>query len=205
MDRLTNEIAAGLKLGSRKAWTRLYEIYAEHLWREVSRLVGGNSADTADIVQEVFLAAAKSAENFDPEKGSVWMWLIGIARNKVALRVRREMSQLENARRWWASLNGSARQWLAGSADAPAKILESKELASLVRTTLLELSTEHHIVLTKKYLDGLAVKQIAFETNSTDEAVRAKLMRARRAFREKFSRLAYLEPNVSTGQGVNHG
>lgn len=205
MDKLTDEVSKGLKHRDSKTWTRLYETYAECLWREVSRLVAGSSVDTADIVQEVFLAAAKSAGSFDSEKGSVWMWLVGIARNKIALRLRREMSHLKNARRWWANLDGSAKQWLAGSADAPTEILESKELASLIRTTLLELPTDYHVLLTKKYLDDLSVKQIAFETDSSDEAVRAKLMRARRAFREKFSKLAYLDSDASVSQGVHHG
>ncbi len=205
MDKLTNQVSKGLKHRDSKTWTQLYETYAECLWYEVSRLVAGSSVDVADIVQEVFLAAAKSAGSFDPKKGSVWMWLVGIARNKIALRIRREMSHLQNARRWWAGLNGSAKQWIAGSADAPAQILESKELASLIRTTLLELPTDYHVLLTKKYLDDLSARQIALELNSTDEAVRAKLMRARRAFREKFSKLAYLDSDASIDQGVHHG
>ena len=60
-----NRIAAGLRRGSRQAWSALYETYAERLWREVARLMGGNAADVADVVQEVFLAAARSAGKFD--------------------------------------------------------------------------------------------------------------------------------------------
>ena len=190
MDKLTHQISAGLQRGTRRAWSKLYEAYSERLWREVVRLVGPNAADVADIVHEVFLAAAKSASagTFDPDRGSLWMWLMGITRRKVALQFRREKSQQENARRWWASLDGTARDWLAGSCDVPDRVLESKELASLVRATLLELPAHYQALLTSRYLDGMAIDLIARQTTSTHEAVRAKLMRARAAFREVFLR-----------------
>lgn len=198
MDELTGQISVELQRGSRRAWSKLYEAYSKRLWREVARLVGPNAADVADIVQEVFLAAAKSASagTFDPDRGTLWMWLMGITRRQVALRFRRQTSQQENARRWWATLDGEARDWLAGSCDAPDRALESKELASLVRATLLELPAHYQALLSSRYLDGVAIDQIARRTASTGEAVRAKLMRARAAFREAFLRLAHDDSQV---------
>ena len=190
MDKLTDQIVAGLQRGSRRAWVRLYETYAERLWCEVARLMGSGAADVADVVQEVFLAAATSAGRFDPDRGSLWVWLVGIARRQVALQFRRQTSRLQNARRWWASLDGSAKQWLSGWADAPDNVLESKELAWLARVALLELPADYQTLLTRKYLDGAPAKQIAREADSNAEAIRAKLMRARRAFRKTFLKLA---------------
>ena len=125
------------------------------------------------------------------------MWLMGITRRQVALRFRREKSQHENARRWWAALDGTARDWLAGTCDAPDRVLESKELTSLVRTTLLELPANYQALLTSRYLDGVAIDLIARQTASTHEAVRAKLMRARAAFREAFLRQTHDDSKVS--------
>jgi RNA polymerase sigma-70 factor (ECF subfamily) len=190
MDELTEQVAAGLQRGSPQAWSKLYRTYSERLWREVARLIGPNAADVPDVVQEVFLAAAKSARQFDPARGSLWAWLMGIARREVALRYRKQASRLENARRWWGTLDGSAKHWVAGSGDAPLDVLESRELGSLVRATLLELSDDYQMLLTRKYLDGASGEEIARETDGTSEGVRAKLMRARRAFRKVFLKLA---------------
>jgi len=186
MNDKTREIVAGLRRGSREAWSQLYEAYAERLWREVFRLMGGKSDDVADVVQEVLLAAAKSARNFNPERGSLWHWLMGIARHQVALRFRQQTARLANARRWWLSLDGPAKEWLAGTRDAPPDVLESKELASLVRATLLKIPTHYQTLLTRRHLDGDSPVEIAAQTDSTPQAVRARLVRARRAFRRAF-------------------
>ena len=52
------------------AWHQLYDAYAEAVWRCVARRVGPHAAEVADIVQETFLAAARSARTFDPAQGS---------------------------------------------------------------------------------------------------------------------------------------
>ena len=186
----TEGIAAGLRRGSRQAWAALYGTYAERLWREVARLTGGTATDVADVVQEVILAAANGARHFDPQHGSLWNWLMGIARRQVALQFRQRTSRLENARRWWLSRDGSAGQWVAGSCDAPPNALESKELVSLVRVALFELPMHYQTLLTCKYLDGLSAEEICGRTGGSPDAVRARLPRARRAFRKVFLRLA---------------
>jgi RNA polymerase sigma-70 factor (ECF subfamily) len=64
------------------------------------------------------------------------------------------------------------------------------ELATLVRATLTGLSPEYESLLTDKYLDGVSVEEIASRGNSTSTAIRSKLARARRAFREAFAKYA---------------
>jgi len=64
------EIARGLREGEADAWRALYDAYAERVWRVVAHLMGANSADVADVVQETFLAAARSASAF--EKCASW-------------------------------------------------------------------------------------------------------------------------------------
>ena len=197
-EHMEQVIAAGLRHGDCQAWTQLYEAYAQSLFREVSRLMGGNPADVADVVQEAFLAAARSARQFDPDRGTLWGWLLGIARNQVALYWRKRSTHLAQARRWWAGLNGSAKDWLAGSADPPAEILAAKELAVLVRATLAELPADYQALLTARYLDEASAEQIAGRTSSTADAVRAKLMRARRSFREAYLKVVRHDSNESS-------
>ena len=194
MDDSMLKIAKGLRRGSRRAWGQLYDAYAERLWRDVARMTGADAAEVADVVQETFLAAARSARQFDPARGTLWGWLRGIARRQVATRYRKQASQLEKLRRWWAEFNsnGSGEAWLGGAGDSPPnvlEILESKELAELVRQTLSELPPHYQDLLTSRYFDGESAVQIAADTNSSADAVRAKLMRARKAFRDEFTRL----------------
>lgn len=192
MDEFSEQrIAAGLRAGDRQAWSQLYRAYAHRLWREVARLSGGDRGGVADVVQETFLAAARSAGRFDPKRGSLWTWLWGIARKQLAMHRRREgRHRLAAATAWWASLGQAGAAWLAGTADAPPDALASKELGELVRATLLELPEDYRALLTARHLDGASPREIAAEQGVTAEAVRAKLTRARKAFRKAFAALA---------------
>jgi RNA polymerase sigma-70 factor (ECF subfamily) len=186
-ERQEGEIALGLREGKAEAWRALYDAYAEQVWRSVARLMGAESADVADVVQETFLAAAGSAGTFDANRGTLWVWLWGIARHRVALHFRRDerRRRLQQATDWLAGGNGQVLRWLEGEPTPPVA-LEAAELATLVRATLTELPADYETLLTAKYLDGASVEQIARRESSTSTAIRSKLARARHAFREAF-------------------
>jgi len=45
-------VIRGLQTGCRDAWARLYDGYSVDVWRYVARLLGGDTANVADVVQE---------------------------------------------------------------------------------------------------------------------------------------------------------
>jgi RNA polymerase sigma-70 factor (ECF subfamily) len=176
--------------GDVDAWQRLYDAHAERVWRLVSRAMAPGSSDVADVVQETFLAAARSARTYDVSRGSLASWLNGIVRRQVALYYRREKRH--------SSASGAStlfrgdrciRSGAVAPGDAnPTTALDVAERASLVRAALTKLPTDYEVLLTSKYIDGATVEQIAVAESSTQEAIRSKLARARRAFRRAFRR-----------------
>jgi len=188
MDKNTErEIAQGLQQGNRQAWL----------------LTGGDSAAVADIVQETFLAAARSARNFRPDRGTLWVWLWTIARRQVALYYRKQKPEivLSRVRQWWTSLDGEKFDWIDAKADMPPDILESQELAVLVRCTLAELSGDYQTLLLAKYVDNQPAGQIAGQMDCSEVAIRSKLARARKAFRKAFKRITN-SPDKSPGRWI---
>jgi RNA polymerase sigma-70 factor (ECF subfamily) len=185
------QIAQGLQQGSQQAWLQLYEAYAEPVWRNISKLTGGDSAVVADLVQETFLAAARSARNFNAGRGTLWVWLWAIARRQIALYYRKQKPQIaiDQARQWWSGLDGEKFDWIDVKADMPPDILESKELTLLVRLALSKLPGDYQTLLLAKYVDIQPAGQIAGQINCSETAVRSKLARARKAFRKAFARL----------------
>jgi RNA polymerase sigma-70 factor (ECF subfamily) len=185
------QIARGLKQGSQQAWLQLYEAYAEPVWRNISRLTGGDSAVVADLVQETFLAAARSARNFNADRGTLWVWLWAIARRQIALYYRKQKPKviLDQARQWWSGLDGEKFGWIDAKTDMPPDILESKELALLVRLALSRLPGDYQTLLLAKYVDNRQAEEIAEQMDCSETAVRSKLTRARKAFRKAFTRL----------------
>jgi RNA polymerase sigma-70 factor, ECF subfamily len=184
------EIALGLQAGKPEAWHALYDEYAAPLWQSVARQMGPQHAEIADVVQETLMSAARSARQFDLRRGSLWMWLCGIARNNIALHFR----QQKRRDRLRPGIDGSAivvqiMPWLENRRDDPGAALESAELAELVRATLTELPPDYETLLVGKYIEEVTVEQLAAAENSTPVAIRSKLARARQAFRESFAKI----------------
>lgn len=192
------ELVRGLRSGSASAWHALYDAFAERVWRSVARYMQPCPTDVADVVQETFIAAARSAHTFDPERGPLWAWLWGIARRQVALHFRREERQTRLLQA--VEQLGPARElvlrWLDGREESPPDVLASAELATVVRVTLAELPDEYELLLSAFYLDGCTVADLVAQGFGTTEGVRSKLARARRAFRTAFER--YTETFVGT-------
>jgi RNA polymerase sigma-70 factor (ECF subfamily) len=180
------QLARGLAGGSSAAWHALYDAHAEAVWRCVARRVGPHAADVADIVQETFLAAARSARTFDPARGSIWGWLSGIARRQAALHFRRKQTRPEAAGAVGSALGGIPGVTHDGE---PIDQLAMAETAAAVRQVLTDLPLDYETLLVGKYQDGLSLEDLALADNTTLDAVSSKLARARRAFREAFERL----------------
>jgi RNA polymerase sigma-70 factor (ECF subfamily) len=193
------EVARGLRAGEADAWRALYDAYAGRVWVAVARLMGPDSADVADVVQETFLAAARSAAGYDSARGALWLWLWGIARRHVAVYYRKEKrhDRLKSAGDWLAARNGQVLRGLQGESAAPPELLAAAELATLVRATLTELPAEYETLLTAKYLDGVSVDDIAARERSTAVAVRSRLARARQAFRQLLMRYSVFAKGTS--------
>jgi RNA polymerase sigma-70 factor (ECF subfamily) len=192
-----HELAQGLRAGQTVAWQALYDAHAVRLWRSVSRQMPGGDG-VADVVQETFLAAARSARQYDAARGTLWMWLCGIARQQVALYYRRRQrhDRLSGQRAVDSAAAQRVLDWMENRHAAPADALAAAESASLVREALSELPADYETLLTGKYFDELSVDELAAVEGSTATATRSKLARARRAFRDAF---LSLRSNSRTG------
>lgn len=186
-----DKLVDGLRGGRESAWEEFFDVFAKRIWRSVARLLGSDSSAVADVVQETFLTAATSVDRFDPARGSLGPWLWGIARNQAGrhLRGRSREAGLERAVRWWLARSATAAEWLDAGTCVPSEALEAEELAALVRRALAGLRVDQEEALTKRYLDGQSVKEIAAGCEDTEVAVRSRLARARRAFRQQFLRI----------------
>ena len=178
------ELARGLREGSGQCWRNFYDAFALRVWNSVARRVGPASSDVADIVQETFLAAARSAGNYDPARGSLWCWLSGIARNQTALFFRKRSTRQDAAHDFE----------LAGREPEPEEQLATAELAKSVRKVLSLLPLEYETLLVGKYLDELSLEDLAAAEASTAVAVSSKLARARQAFRQEFEKQSQPKP-----------
>ena len=169
----------GLRSGSPEVWGALCEAYSEQLWRYVARQLGSDRDAVADAVQETLLAAARSATKFDPERGTVWAWLSGIAHHQVALHWRKLAARrIDSAEPHFDDSPGGAA--------LPDERLISDDSVELVRRILAELALDHASFLLAKCNDGLSIAEMVDRFGGTVEGVRSRLARARREFKRKY-------------------
>jgi len=203
IDDPDRQIAAGLQAGKSEAWSALYETHFERVWRLAGRMIGRDASSVADVVQETFLSAARSVRTFDPGRGPLWLWLAGICRNQVAayFRTRRRADRVKAGGDLHSAVLGQWARRLQQAEATPSEAYLSAEEASLVRLTLANLPSEYQLLLTSRYFEDVPVDEIAKDTSCSVVAVRSKLARARRAFREAFSRTLGRKPSAPAAEG----
>jgi RNA polymerase sigma-70 factor (ECF subfamily) len=189
------------KSGKAATWCALYDEHAESVWRLVARLVGASRTDVADIVQETFLAAARSFDQFDPSRGSPRAWLCGIARRQAAIHYRRTQRQgrLLTGEGRPAEERQRIARWMEGRQESPPDLLTRVETVEAVRAALISLAEPHAAALIARYFDGADVEQMAREENCGASAIRSRLARARQAFRRAFVALEPCPADVDAG------
>ncbi len=132
-----------------------------------------------ELVQQTVFDAVRRRGSFDAGKGTPEQWMLGIARNNLALEMRRRATR--------PSLDGDISTYLASvdKAPLPDEVLEKAETARLVRAALDRLDDKEQKVLRAKYLGDLSARTIAQRMGITEKAVHSLLYRARNSLREK--------------------
>jgi RNA polymerase sigma-70 factor (ECF subfamily) len=82
-----DELAERLRDGDEKALRAAYDRYGSAVLYLAQRMLG-NRADAEDVTQMAFVAAWMGRDTFDPQRGTMLGWLLGIARRKAVDRMR---------------------------------------------------------------------------------------------------------------------
>lgn len=175
--------------GDRAAAEALFQRHLEPLYEFCHYRLGGERSSTEDVVQDTFLTALEGLGGFDA-RSSLHTWLCGIAKNKIrALRRRRQPLALEDVLEQ-SQVEIDALLARIETEDLPGWVLEERETRELVGATLSSLPPDYRQALSRKYLDGTSVRELAAETGKSEKAVESTLTRARTAFGRVFELIA---------------
>jgi RNA polymerase sigma-70 factor (ECF subfamily) len=81
------ELVALLKDKDERGFTILYNNYSSALYGVLNKIVQSND-DANDLLQDTFLKIWKNIGNYDSSKGSIFTWMMNIARNLAIDKVR---------------------------------------------------------------------------------------------------------------------
>ena len=176
-----SELVNRLRAGEASAWTVFVDTFSPRVWRYVARLVGSDRHVVADLVQEVLLAAVRGIGQFDSHRGTLICWLLGVSHRQCALYWRRQTTPSMKA-----VLYSDSVVVFSDDENAEAR-LNASELTTAVRHQLTLLPEETAALLIGRYLDGRSTAELAVDFAVSEEAIRARLVRARDRFREQFA------------------
>ena len=167
--------------GDSTSLTVLYQRYVKAVWRYLETHLPGDRQETEDLVSETFLAAIRGIQTFDPRCGTVYDWLLGVARNKLR-------DHLAKTHRAVDDRAAKAEGIIDTESVGPDQSLVAAEARETVLRTLNALEDEERLALEMKYLESLSVCEMADRLGRTEKAVEAILYRARGSFRTAYAR-----------------
>ncbi|MCP4589341.1 MAG: sigma-70 family RNA polymerase sigma factor [bacterium] len=173
----------------RQWWTETVESSVAPVYRFIRARVPAEAVD--DLVQETFVSAAGSVSQFDAQIATVWTWLLGIARKRIAdyYRASGRDPLLNIATGRFASDLADIEGALACGTPLPDEVCESEELRLVVRAALTSIEPKHQACLIARYYKDLSLDEVGQLMNLSRSATNSLLHRARVRLRRTVERL----------------
>ncbi|MER6387119.1 RNA polymerase sigma factor [Streptomyces sp. NPDC001523] len=160
--------------GDEEAFEALVHRYGPRMLRLATRLLGSGT-EAEDAVQEAFVSAWRKLPEFRGEAGfGTWIHRIVTNRCLNALRTRRPVTDLDTVPEPAAPDHQAS----------PARAAESHAAAEALTGAMAGLSSEQRVCWVLREVEGVPYETIADMVGISQEAVRARVFRARRCLTE---------------------
>ncbi|HVT12510.1 MAG TPA: sigma-70 family RNA polymerase sigma factor [Fimbriimonadaceae bacterium] len=147
--------------------SELADMFSDEIWRFASSQLARRE-DAEDVAMEVFAAAFAQFDKLTRVEDQR-LWLLAVARKKVAGHLRKRYRRAEQPL--------SDQQLLAATPD-------ESELQEAVRSGIRQLPRPHAEALVLKYVNGLSTEEVSQVIRKSLPATNSLLQRARAAFRD---------------------
>jgi RNA polymerase sigma factor (sigma-70 family) len=170
------ELLRAVAAGDERAFRRLFRRYAGQANALALRVTGAPFL-AEEAVQEAFVAAWEQAGTYDPSRGSVRAWLMGMVHNRAVDLVRREASQRRRA-------DLVAAEVAEDPAEGVVADLSARGEGERVRQALAGLPAEQRRVIELMYFDGLSQSKVADRLSLPLGTVKSRTLLGMRRLRE---------------------
>jgi len=176
-----SELLQAMRAGDEEALAALYRRRQPGICRFALQMCGSQEL-AEDITQEVFMVLMREAHTFDPARGSLSAFLMGIARHHVLRSLQRE--------RFYVSMNeapdnGSSTSQALMTTIGPLDEMSRTESIESVRRAVLALPERYREVVVLCDLQEMSYGETAEILGCAIGTVRSRLHRARALLIEK--------------------
>jgi RNA polymerase sigma-70 factor (ECF subfamily) len=179
-----------MRLGDESALEALYARYGGLVYTLALRIVGDPEL-AREVLQDTFLGAWDGRETYDPERGRVPWWLMGIARNRAVdlLRSRTHQARLREQARLTTGMPASepVNQGAENAVGLRRAIITALQVLSAAQRKAIELA----------YYGGLTQAEIARELHEPLGTVKSRTREAMERLRKS------LQPLMDPGEEVS--
>lgn len=190
-----SDLLARLRAGEDAAYEELVRTYSPRLLAVARRIVGTDE-DARDVIQDAFLNAFRSLGAFHGNSRlSTWLHRIVVnsALMKLRTRKRKPEESIEPLLPAFLADGHYAEKFSAWGEQADAALSRS-ETRELIRQRIDELPESFRTVLVLRDIEGLDTEETARVLDTTPNAVKIRLHRARAALR------TLLAPHLGRGE-----
>ncbi len=170
-DRALVERMAG---GNERALGELYDRHGGMAYSLALAIVG-ERADAEEVVADSFGQAWRTAERFDPARGSVTAWLATITRTRALDLVRARGRRARALTRAAVGNSEGLAAPIAPAGEAPDRGVERQEARRMVERSLAELSESQRRIIELAYFGGLTQTEIAAELREPLGTVKTRM------------------------------
>ncbi len=143
------------------ALSLLYDQYNRLLFGLLISIVK-KKTEAEDLLQEVFAQIWEKAEQYDPERGSAYTWIVSLTRNKGIDRLRSKVYK-EQKKQSTSLDNEDVYYPLFSKENNPLENTILADRAKMVRDALQQISEKQRKVIQISYFEGLSQSEISEE------------------------------------------
>jgi len=170
-----------MRAGDEEAFTTLYRRRQGGIYRFVLEMSGSVSL-AEDVTQEVFLALIRDSRGYDPSRGPLAAYLLGMARHHALRLLKRDRTyvSIEDG-------SGDNGDHAPASADDPYSSMSRRETIHLVQQAILSLPEHYREAVVLCDLNEMSYEDTALVLGCSVGTVRSRLHRGRALLLQKLS------------------
>jgi len=157
------------------AWRTFYDACFDRLWRYLLVVAAGNEDAAREALQGALVRVTRYIKVFRDET-VFWSWLTVLARSAFADETRKR-------RRYFSFLDRFTRHASVENDGAKDAEIENR-LKTLLKNQVAALLPDERELIGQKYFARRAVREIAYELQTTEKAVESKLSRVRKKLKD---------------------